>query len=80
MKEDAGNDYQGLKLEGIGITVSAAQDDVEYDSYNNTYDQTAEYSVINHPVNVFLNVPTDKIDANNLEIYSLIRMPMLRLS
>ena len=43
MKESAGNEYQGLSIDGIGITVIATQDTVENDSFNNTYDQNAEY-------------------------------------
>ncbi len=46
MKEDAGNEYQGLKIDGIAITVMAAQDTVEYDSNNNTYDENAIYDNI----------------------------------
>lgn len=41
MREDAGNEYQNLCIEGIGITVSATQDTVEYDSYDNQYDANA---------------------------------------
>ena len=41
MKTDAGNEYQGLSINGIGITVYATQDTVEYDSFNNTYDENA---------------------------------------
>ena len=41
MKTDAGNEYQGLSIDGIGITVYATQDTVEYDSFNNTYDENA---------------------------------------
>ena len=41
MKEEAGNEYQGLSIEGIAITVNATQLDSEYDSFNNTYDQDA---------------------------------------
>ena len=41
MKEDAGNEYQGLSISGISITALATQDTVEYDSYNNTYDKDA---------------------------------------
>ena len=33
MKTTAGNDYQGLTLDGITITVIATQDTVEYDSF-----------------------------------------------
>lgn len=41
MKEDAGNEYQGLSLSGVGITVIAGQRSYEYDSINNTYDANA---------------------------------------
>ena len=41
MKEEAGNEYQGLSIDGIGITVVATQDTVENDSNNNTYDANA---------------------------------------
>ena len=43
MKPDAGNEYQGLSIDGIGITVVATQYTVEYDSNNNTYDTNATY-------------------------------------
>ena len=43
MKEDAGNGYQGLSIDGIGITVVAAQYTYEYDSKNNTYDEKSTY-------------------------------------
>ena len=46
MKESAGNEYQGLSIDGIGITVVATQDTVEYDSNDNTYDENAEYPAI----------------------------------
>ena len=41
MKESAGNEYQGLSIDGIAITVNATQKDSEYDSFNNTYDKDA---------------------------------------
>jgi len=41
MQEEAGNEYQGLTLSGIGITVVATQDTVEFDSYDNQYDKDA---------------------------------------
>ncbi len=41
MQTTAGNDYQGLTLDGITITVYATQDTVENDSYGNTYDSGA---------------------------------------
>ena len=47
MKKDAGNEYQGLFIDGIGITVVATQDTVEHDSNNNMYDENATYPVTN---------------------------------
>ena len=41
MKEEAGNEYQGLSIDGISITVVATQDTVEYDSADNQYDADA---------------------------------------
>ena len=41
MQETAGNEYQGLSINGIGITVYATQDTVENDSLGNTYDENA---------------------------------------
>ncbi len=43
MKEDAGNEYQGLSIDGISITVVATQLDYEFDSSSNMYDFGAEY-------------------------------------
>ena len=45
MSKDAGNDYKGLILDGISITVMATQDTVEQDSNGNTYDENAQYPV-----------------------------------
>ncbi len=44
MKETAGNEYQGLSIEGISITVVATQDTFEHDSTGNQYDVDAEYA------------------------------------
>ena len=41
MLEEAGNEYQGLSIEGIGITVSATQLASEFDSHDNQYDKDA---------------------------------------
>ena len=46
MQTTAGNDYQGLTLDGISLTVVATQDTVEYDSFDNKYDEDATYPVI----------------------------------
>ena len=53
MKESAGNEYQNLSIDGIGITVVATQDKVEYDSNGNTYDERAEYPVLASSVSDF---------------------------
>ena len=47
MQESAGNDYMNESIDGIAITVYATQDTVEYDSFNNTYDENATYPVVN---------------------------------
>lgn len=44
MKEDAGNEYQNLTIDGIGITVLATQYTYENDSIDNTYDEDAAYA------------------------------------
>lgn len=44
MKNEAGNEYQGLSIDGISITVYATQATVEYDSDTNLYDKDAEYN------------------------------------
>ena len=43
MREDAGNEYQGLSIGGIGITVLATQYTYENDSIGSTYDREAAY-------------------------------------
>ena len=42
MQTTAGNNYQGLSIDGITITVIATQDTVEYDSNGNDYDKNAD--------------------------------------
>ena len=42
MKKEAGNEYQGLSIDGIGITVVATQYTYENDSFGNEYDASAE--------------------------------------
>ena len=44
MQESAGNDYQNLSLNNITVTVYATQLNSEFDSFNNTYDEGAEYN------------------------------------
>ena len=45
MDENANNNYQGLFIDGIGITVLATQDTVEFDSVTDQYDAKAVYPV-----------------------------------
>ena len=46
MQESAGNDYMNKSIDGIAITVVAAQDTVESDSFDKDYDADAEYPVV----------------------------------
>ncbi len=43
MDQNAGNEYQGLTMEGVSITVYATQYASEYDSNGNDYDAEAAY-------------------------------------
>ena len=43
MQKTAGNEYQGLTIDGIGITVVATQAASEFDSFDNDYDTNATY-------------------------------------
>ena len=45
MKQDAGNQYQNLTIDGIGITVVATQYTYESDSYGKTYDEKADATI-----------------------------------
>ena len=58
MKEEAGNDYQDLSIEGISVTVYATQYTYEYDSYNNTYDLSSMYAFDDY-VNVTKTVESE---------------------
>ena len=44
MDQNAGNEYQDLTIDGIGITVFATQYTYENDSIDNTYDEDAAYA------------------------------------
>ena len=46
MQTTTGNDYQDLTLDGITVTVIAAQDTVENDSFDNQYDKDAKYPIV----------------------------------
>ena len=45
MKTTAGNEYQGLSIDGIGVTVVATQYTYENDSIDNTYDANADATI-----------------------------------
>ena len=47
MKTTAGNDYQGLSIDGVSITVYATQAEGEFDSTRNDYDKGATYTRTN---------------------------------
>ena len=44
MLATATNEYQGLSMNGIGITVYATQAEAEYDRFGNQYDKDASYT------------------------------------
>ncbi|MGN0178902.1 MAG: hypothetical protein ACI4DY_05595 [Monoglobaceae bacterium] len=46
MKENSGNEYRNLSIEGVGITVVATQYTYENDSFDNQYDIDAEYPIV----------------------------------
>ena len=43
MKEESGNEYQDLKVEGVSITVYATQLTAEFDSFDDQYDAKATF-------------------------------------
>ena len=73
MQESAGNDYMNKSIDGISITVVAAQDTVESDSFNNTYDENATYPVVDVTelkealTNGGVVAVTEDIQTNNIE-------------
>ena len=69
MKENAGNEYQGLSIDGIAITVYAAQVSAEFDSIGNTYDQYAEYPLHIVPAVVEQPLAAVKDSGDNVTAY-----------
>ena len=65
MKETAGNEYQGLSIEGVAITVYATQYTYESDSKDNKYDDGAEYN----PTLVDNDKIEGELSANEENIY-----------
>ena len=45
MQESAGNEYKNLSIGGVAVTVYATQLNSEFDSFDNTYDENAEYPI-----------------------------------
>ena len=69
MQESAGNEYQGLSISGISITVYATQDTVESDSFGSDYDANATSAdelkaVLKNGgnINISKNIYTDNTD------------------
>ena len=72
MDEAAGNEYQGLSIDGIGITVVATQDTVEHDSNGNTYDAGAEYAI---PVATAEELAAALANGRNVILTAPVQMP-----
>ncbi len=70
MQETAGNEYQGLSVSGIAITVYATQATVEKDSNGNQYDADAEYAFVSteSELEAALNAGKDVIFNSALEL------------
>ena len=68
MDKNAGNEYQGLSIDDISITVYATQDAVENDSFSNTYDANADMTPDNLDKLLFVNltVPVAKDAEGNI--------------
>ena len=72
MDESANNDYQGLSLDNIGITVVATQLPEEYDSFGNQYDKDAEYAI---PVATAAELAKALTSGNDVVLTAPIQMP-----
>ncbi len=48
MAKEAGNEYQGLAIEGISISVIATQQTYESDSFGKYYDQNAQFPTLDY--------------------------------
>ena len=59
MSKDAGNEYQGMKLNGAGIVLQAKQYTSEFDSFDNQYDATAEYDKVPTVYIPSVEIPAD---------------------
>ena len=90
MKEEAGNEYQGLSVEGISITVVAKQHTYEKDSFDDQYDKDATYPVASAAemkealanggiVSVNKDIKTDNIGDNEADRITISKPTTLNL-
>ena len=90
MKEEAGNEYQGLSVEGISITVVAKQHTYEKDSIDDQYDKDATYPVASAAemkealanggiVSVNKDIKTDNIGDNEADRVTISKPTTLNL-
>ncbi len=90
MKEGAGNEYQGLSVEGISITVVAKQHTYEKDSVDDQYDKDATYPVASAAemkealanggiVSVNKDIKTDNIGDNEADRITISKPTTLNL-
>ena len=90
MKEEAGNEYQGLSVEGISITVVAKQHTYEKDSVDDQYDKDATYPVASAAemkealanggiVSVNKDIKTDNIGDNEADRITISKPTTLNL-
>ena len=90
MKEEAGNEYQGLSVEGISITVVAKQHTYEKDSIDDQYDKDATYPVASAAemkealanggiVSVNKDIKTDNIGDNEADRITISKPTTLNL-
>ena len=68
MQASAGNEYQGLSIDGISITVYATQASVESDSFGPEYDQKAAYTISAKDSNGLTKAIKDAKDGDQIKI------------
>ena len=66
MKDDAGNEYQGLSIEGIAITVVATQYTYEHDSNDDQYDKDAPLDFV--PVSTAAELKAAAANGKNVQL------------
>jgi len=83
MQETAGNEYQGLTIDGIGITVVATQYNYESDSNGPDYDKFADYPEV-QPVTTADKLQealaSEDIDGKTIKLYDDIETEGLQLN